>query len=439
LKQKPSASLLKDRAILLIFLCVAIEAIILLLFQSAGVSSNPTSDERSYNRAAINLLDRQSLSTADEPPYEPAVNITPGYPLFLALVYLISWRSGVPVLILQLLLLAAVSALLYVLTRRFVTRRAAAIGALLCAAYPPLLFMATYRLTEVLATLLMILFIFVMLGCMRDTRRRLYYALLAGGIAGIAALVRPSSGLLVLAPLAVCLLQGDGGALRRRAVMFVLVLAGFTLFVGPWALRNYFVSGRFIPFSTIAGWSIFISAQQYSNERNQLLTGEDWERIIAEHQARRAEAIARVEDNGLSPAVQQDIIVNQSYMDDLPRKFQEVSAKQIMIGIPLRIFSFWSVGDSLIRRFHRIAYINYGVLVLLILCGVYLSRKELLGHWPLWVVPVYLTLVHLVFHAETRYSFPARPFLIIYAGVAVDRVLELVRSNREAKQLKAAA
>jgi hypothetical protein len=221
--------------------------------------------------------------------------------------------------------------------------------------------------------------------------------------------------------------------------MILLLSFGFAMFVGPWALRNYAVSGRFIPFSTIAGWSIFISVEQYSAERNHLLTGEDWERIIAEHKTRRAEAALKVEDIGISTVVQQDIILNQSYMSELPQKVRELTLKQVLTGVPSRILAFWSVGDSLIRRFHKIAYVNYAALVLLVIGGVYLCRKELPGHWPLWVVPVYLTAIHLVFHAETRYSFPARPFLMIYAGVAAERILALIRPRLQRASARAAA
>ncbi|HWP41976.1 MAG TPA: glycosyltransferase family 39 protein [Blastocatellia bacterium] len=420
----------KDKTILAVLLCVCIETLILFAFQGLGLSSNWTNDERSYNQAALNILDHHRFSTADAPPYDPAINITPGYPLFLAFIYSITTRSIVPVLLVQFLMLAAASWLTYILARRFVTRQAATIGAVLCVTYPPLVFMATYRLTEVAATFLMVLFILGLLACLRGGRRQLFYALLTGIIAGIAALVRPSSGLLVLVPLAACILQRNGIGLRRRAALFLMVSVGFAAFVAPWTIRNYTISGRFIPFSTIAGWSIFISIQQYSSERNHLLTGQDWEQIIAEHRARRARARSEVEHNGLSPVVQHEVILNQSYMADLPRKIQEVSLKQVLIGVPLRMFSFWSVGDSLIRRFHRVAYLNYFALVLLVIAGIYLCRKELIAHWPIWIVPVYLTLVHLVFHAETRYSFPARPFLIIYAGVALDRALSLIRSQK---------
>jgi hypothetical protein len=55
----------------------------------------------------------------------------------------------------------------------------------------------------------------------------------------------------------------------------------------------------------------------------------------------------------------------------------------------------------------------------LTLIGVAVSRRRhtLLRDWPLWMLAVYLTLLHLFFHIEGRYSVEARPALIVFAAI----------------------
>src|SRR5207302_187908 len=74
-------------------------------------------------------------------------------------------------------------------------------------------------------------------------------------------------------------------------------------------------------------------------------------------------------------------------------------------------------------RLHLGIRIQYALLVLLAISGLFLCSGRLAHQWPLWLVPLYFTTVHLVFHVEPRYSFPARTFLMIYAGVPAARGL----------------
>ncbi len=54
---------------------------------------------------------------------------------------------------------------------------------------------------------------------------------------------------------------------------------------------------------------------------------------------------------------------------------------------------------------------------MLVLIGAVGSRGTLLRNWPLWVVAVYLSLLHVIFNVEGRYSVPARPALMVFAAI----------------------
>ncbi|MEW6131443.1 MAG: glycosyltransferase family 39 protein [Acidobacteriota bacterium] len=415
-----------SRILLLLLLTVGLEILILIAFNGLGINSAPTKDEASYSLLAENLLDHHRFSWVNEPPYEPIINVTPGYPLFLALIYLLGWRAQVPVLIVQFVLLATTGWLLYLLAARFVNRRAAVIAALLCVTYPPLVFIATYRLTEIFATFLAVGLILLLELSLAHPKRQLQIALLIGGTAGILILVRPSFGLVAIFPLIVYLLHKKIVPWQRRIAMIALLTLGISMCVGPWLLRNFLVSNRVV-LSSIAGWSFLISAQQYAQERNFQLTGEDWAEIISENDARRHQV-----ESELHPAsiIQEEIAMNERYSTEAIDKLQQVGTLRMIAGLPSRLLAIWGVGDSLIRRFHKIAYVNYAGLILLLIPGIFFCRKHIFKHWALWIIPLYLTVIHLVFHVETRYSFPGRPFLLIYAGVTLDYAFNRLESMR---------
>jgi hypothetical protein len=66
---------------------------------------------------------------------------------------------------------------------------------------------------------------------------------------------------------------------------------------------------------------------------------------------------------------------------------------------------------------HGLAHLQYAVLVLLGLVGLAIRRRKLLSDWRLWITAIYLSILHLIFHIEARYSLPARPSLMIYSAI----------------------
>ncbi|MGZ5056283.1 MAG: ArnT family glycosyltransferase, partial [Methylobacter sp.] len=80
---------------------------------------------------------------------------------------------------------------------------------------------------------------------------RLWAALLAGGIAGVAILTQPS---LMLLPLLLgASLAAARMPLRLIASRIALLAIGAVMVIAPWSYRNYQVFGEFVPVSTNAG------------------------------------------------------------------------------------------------------------------------------------------------------------------------------------------
>jgi hypothetical protein len=131
------------------------------------------------------------------------------------------------------------------------------------------------------------------------------------------------------------------------------------------------------------------------------------------------------ENDGRTPFVQQEILVDESFRRDAAAKFGTLPLSHIIRSVPRRIASLWnaSIWTPLPPSwFDRFVQFHLLAIVLLSVAGIWHMRGHLRHHWPLWMMPVYLTAIHLVFHEESRYSLPARPFVLIYAAVAVTQV-----------------
>ena len=181
----------------------------------------------------------------------PTAAREPGFPFFIAAVYLVCGVHPFAVLIAQCLLGAATCGLVGLLARRLAGERAGLIAAALAAFYPYGVYYCAFFLRETLVCFLFSAALLLLLRFLDEPRPAA--ALAAGLVSGLCA-VTFSSWLLITGALA---LAAAGLALRRARLAAALLLAAWALFPGAWTLRNYAVFGRFIPGSTLAGFNFY--------------------------------------------------------------------------------------------------------------------------------------------------------------------------------------
>jgi 4-amino-4-deoxy-L-arabinose transferase-like glycosyltransferase len=422
-----------------LLVCTALQAAIVFHFigRNPGGAKNDYfpallgGDAHEYHQPALNILHHQAFSLSETEPLQPTILRTPGYSAFLACVYAVFGESPLSVRVLQFALLAATGWIIHRLVRELVSQRAATIAALLCVTYPPLALLAAYHMTEVLATFLTASLLLLVLRIRSNSKAVLRLSLATGLVAGLLTLVRPTQTILIAAVLAV-LAYGWRRELKSRALVLACVAVAWLSLIAPWLIRNRVVSGS-ATMGAYSGQSLYVSAQQYSGELRIRMLGSDWGQISRELKERtvRAHAAVGSEDAPISrfsdaaANAREERFRDVQYTQDAIERFRSVPVGTYFRRIPQRLFVMWNTADvwgssaalGLLLKVHWVA------MCLLMLVGAYLSRGSLLRQWPLWIVALYLTAVHLVFHVEGRYSIPARVFLMVYAAVALDRVL----------------
>lgn len=193
-----------------------------------------------YHQIAIDLAAGRPFPTIDVPW---------GYGYFLAGFYWVFGPTPVPALVAQVVLNALVPVLAYRVALRLFDRHVAAVTAVLVAV---LSFNTVYASTEASDSVCTFLFM-TMLWTFVEGRQGDRWTLFAatGALLGLAAQFRPN---LLLLPLGLAALHVVTRRFAWRAFrdgLLIVVVAAAML--TPWTLRNYRLTGEFIPTSTHGG------------------------------------------------------------------------------------------------------------------------------------------------------------------------------------------
>jgi len=239
---------------------LAILALILLLglglrVNEAWEGRDPVFDAAAYATIAANL-DRGGGFTLGAGATQPASNYSPGLPLLAAGIYKLSGGVHERTARLALALLGTLAvAFTYLIGRRLSGPIAGLIGAAAIAIYPALIEYQGMLMSEPLAASLLSGAALAMLSA--SDGGQAWRWLLAGGLFGGLALVRPEYlGVALLVSLVVLAKNWQDGW-RKALVPSLLVLVGVAVIVAPWTVRNAIALDRFVPVSTGGGQVLF--------------------------------------------------------------------------------------------------------------------------------------------------------------------------------------
>jgi 4-amino-4-deoxy-L-arabinose transferase-like glycosyltransferase len=426
----------KGRFSVIIFLVIVVEAV-LLVTSSQGPVHIQGGDGPGYHQIALNMLEHFSFSLSLTTPIEPTIYRTPGYSTFLAAIYLVSGYSFLAVKIAQLTLLGLTAYWLYGLALRFVDERTAKLSALLCATYPPLVFLTTFHLTEILATCVTVGLILLIEKQIRSSDQNSILNFAIGLTSGTLALIRPSLSLSIapiLMAIAIANLPFKKIAalqIQKALLQLTIIILGVVLVLSPWLIRNAVLSHKLI-LSPTGPESLLCSMLQYKGMISYALTLKEWQEVYfpeiywkgqeeVDKKINSIEFSSKDSSSHIPRSVQKELLLNEFWQRRASEEFRQLTFIQITKSLPKRLAYLWSTCDmaplSLLGGiFHRFVQGHFILLFLLAISGILLRWKNFGKEWILWIFPIYVTLAHLFFHIEPRYSMPARPFILIYSA-----------------------
>jgi len=217
---------------------------------TVAAAYTPTTDAAGFQSIALNLIKNGCFCIF---PPQPTVDRAPLWPATIAVIYRIVGEQNYSVRLFLSVVGSFTCLLLYFLARDVFDRRIGIVAGVIAAVYPQLFVYDGWMDAESLFIFLLIAFSYGLLRIQR-TAKPLWW-LWSGFFLGLLSLERPN-GLFVFAIFIVwALIVGWKKILPRRQVFrsgLVITLIACAMIV-PWTIRNYAISGAFIPVTTGQG------------------------------------------------------------------------------------------------------------------------------------------------------------------------------------------
>jgi 4-amino-4-deoxy-L-arabinose transferase-like glycosyltransferase len=388
-------------------------------------------DGLSYDDIARNLvsgvgywdMSDSSREWYGEPPYAnpsaPTARWLPGYPLFIAAVYLVFGETYRAVYIAQAFLGVAIAGFIYLLTTSTLGKRVGVVAIFLYAMDFFSIAICGRFQTEQLFTLILIASLYCFVK-MREHGRSIKFAILTGLLAGVGALTRSVAGL-VFAGLCLGILLGweEGFRQSRFRTRILVVTIASVVFLGilaPWLVRNHKLTGHYV--LSTETWETLAMANNDSGGAYFTL----------------AELAAMPQTFIKQPEIERETIYKSfviKWITTHPTQFARFYLKRAIV--------FWS--PSLHEAKGPRAWLGLAFNLFLLLCAAIYA----ISHRKDWrkIVSIYITLLtftlgYSLAFVTTRFRLPLYPLLEILAAggllFVVDQYLPTGRLRRGCPQ-----
>ena len=377
-------------------------------------------DEQQYAQLASSILHGDGFAFIAG---RPTSMRPPLYPLFIATVWRLAGSESLQAVRgAQIFLSLLITAAIYALALRVFGRRTAIAAAAIVCFYPSFLFSGLLLLSEVLFTLLVILF--ALQYSVLVSRPGVLLAAATGATLGLGALTRS-----VLWPFPVLLLPlvmlSVPGGISRRATIAACCLLGFVTVVGPWSVRNTRIQHTTTFVDTMGGMNLRMGNYEY--------TPED----------RMWDAVSLTVEKNWSHDLGNTHPEATTWTDGQKDKWAQQEAVAYMLANPgttirrsvLKFADFWGLEREMVAGFQQGLYdppawfmlmaslavlVSYPVVILGSIMGIFcVTPSDRRTHVLLIAIILFITAIHSIVFGHSRYHLPLVPFLATYAAAAL--------------------
>ena len=389
-------------------LALGLRLLVILLLPQA-----PYSDGAFYFGRAVGLVSGEGYSESGHPTAFWPI----GYPALLAGSMLVFGKGLVGPMLVNLASAAAILALILWFGRQLGDELAARMAALLYALYPAHIAYAGAVLSETSYTAV-VMAAFALLIAKRNDWRGL---ILSGLLFGAATLMRPQTMLFPAGAIVALLVVFPGFCWKAAVRAALIVHVAIAATVLPWSLRNERVLGQFVLVSTNGGVSLLTGA-------NDRATGDhfDWEDSplwTASGIPRDQKIVRQVElDHRFREMAKKWILGH-------PARYAALAPKKLLLLWRKDSDGFWMLENAYpekegalrvaqwANQLYFMVLLALGALCFWSAARAVLRRDEARMKLGLLLcMPIFASLLAIVFTGQVRYHYPAMPFVIVAAG-----------------------
>jgi hypothetical protein len=398
----------------------------------------------------------------DEVPFVPETIRTPGYPVFVAIVYRVAGESQLAVALAQALLFAVLPLIVFAMTAHLATERVALAAAAFTALFPPLPYYGALMLTELLCTVLVTMAVWFAVRAVHTHRTRDY--VLTGAFLGLATLTRPNFAMLPVALVAFAAIAAGWRREWRSVLPWGWMLLTFAIVLSPWLAYNltYLHRLTIAPAGGVgratweASWQgtwagrvqadLTRLADRYS-ESSEAELDRAVEQFAADNRlpadpmlayVHQWRDIRRIWETPTDPRerVIKRVVADEEYwrvgLENIKRDRMGHVLRRTTIGllvlwigeIPIRYTDINSLPTIAIRLIWLAQAVLFGLALVGLL--VEIGRGRLREVAAPAALLAYVTAVHLPLLAEARYSLPAKPVMLALVAIGLAEIAHRV-------------
>jgi hypothetical protein len=352
----------------------------------------------------------------------------PGFPVLLAGLFLVFGQNILAIKIVNVILAFITAWLTVRITKRLLSQTILRDSFLLFV--PPLLFLFNPGTlvaegrggVEIIFGFLIAVFILTIYRAI--DRGRLWDYAVSGAVLGVTVLVRSTP---MLFPMFLLAYQIFLGAARTSKIVIcrnvAVMIAVMMCVMSPWIIRNYSLTGRFVPTASVMGVSA--QAGQYINEH--LFEGKPWWLLDREASRERDKVAAKLGlpfEDGAEGYYQtfyksnDEIKFSQFLFAAVVNEYKR-SPMLLVRSVAQNVFDFWFAGRTwTVTAVNALVQLPYMILAGI---GIAYSVKSrgLRSIGPVLLFIGYILAVHVPILAQARYSVPLMPLICSLGAVGL--------------------
>ena len=386
---------------------------------------NPTgyyfSDTRHYDAAATRLISGDGFGEK--------YNRSPGYPVFMALVYVIFGHNFTVMRIVEIFVSLLIIVFIYLCARLIFDQRIALVSSALAALHPHFILIVGILYPTNLFTLLLAVLTFAVL--LYEKTSQVGFLALGGLIAGLATLTTPA--IIFFIPfLFLWIVLKPGRGIVTKLISLVVFTTVLTAVLTPWTLRNYRIYDR-LTFVRPVPHTVFPDLDNLENQQNKINDGfSDTTDYLRENpQGSEKDNLDHIIGNYLKHPLS-----SLKYLFQEMRHFWapypdrlDTQSSRYQQGVQQEDQRMMSTGGSL-WKLAKIASMSVMIpLFLLAILGVFTSQFWRRGPLLLVCLLVSFSVGYSLIVAEVRYRIPVEPYLLMFVAAGLLFIFDWIRKK----------